>query len=53
MAHPLSGPFEATKAVHIEDPIVASFMAAYFDQIFEVAAGCSDKQVYNEEERQY
>jgi len=43
MAHPLSGPFEATKAVHIEDPVVASYMVAYFDEIFEVAAGCSGK----------
>ena len=41
--HPLSDPFEATKAVHIKDPVVASYMAAYFDQIFEVADGCSGK----------
>ena len=38
MGHPLSdsgplgGPFEATKALHIEDPVVASYMASYFDQ---------------------
>lgn len=49
MAHPqsgphrLSGPFEATKAVHIQDPVVAAYMVVYFDEIFEVAAGCSGK----------
>jgi uncharacterized protein YktA (UPF0223 family) len=43
IARPLSGPFEATKTVHIEDTIVASYMAAYFDQIFEGATGCSDR----------
>jgi hypothetical protein len=49
MTHPLSAPtplgdpFEATKAVHIEDPVFATYMAAYFDQIFEVATGCSGK----------
>ncbi len=41
--HPLSDPFEATKAVHIQDPVFASYMADYFDQIFNVAAGCSGK----------
>ncbi|MGB6290460.1 MAG: hypothetical protein WBF36_10055 [Desulfobulbales bacterium] len=47
MAHPqsdsppLSVPFEATKAIHIKDPAVATYMATYFDQIFEVATGCS------------
>ncbi|MFC1834018.1 hypothetical protein ACFL2Q_04705 [Thermodesulfobacteriota bacterium] len=43
MAYPLGGPFEATKAVHIGDPVVASYMAAYLDQIFKVAAGCSGR----------
>ena len=43
MTHPLTAPFEATEAVHIEDPVVASYMAAYFNQIFEVAAGCSGR----------
>jgi hypothetical protein len=43
MAYPLSGPFEATKAVHIEDPVVASYMAGYFDQIFKLAVGCSGR----------
>lgn len=40
MDSPLSGPFEATKAIHIEDPVFATYMATYFDQIFEVATGC-------------
>lgn len=49
MAHPLSGPyplsdpFEAMKAIHIEDPVVASYMSDYFDEIFEVATGCSGR----------
>jgi hypothetical protein len=43
IARPLSGPFEATKTVHIEDPVFASFMVAYFDQIFEGATGCSGR----------
>ena len=46
MAHPLSGsgplsgPLEATKAVHIEDKAFASYMVNHFDQILKVAEGC-------------
>ena len=43
VASPLSGPVEATKTVHIEDPVLASYMAAYFDQLFKGAAGCGGR----------
>jgi hypothetical protein len=40
IASPMSGPVEATKTVHIEDPVIAAHMAIWFDQLFESADGC-------------
>ena len=41
-ARPVSDPFEATKAVQIEDPTVAAYMAVHLDQVLETGAGCGD-----------